>query len=103
MFWEHAWLHEGPLKEAFPKLYDCCDDKEILFHDCWNGEEWNLNFRRSFGLEEMREWENLMLELDHIQLNGDADTVRWKLEKSGSCSTKSMYRQLSSNVLLANT
>ena len=35
LFWEHAWLHEKPLKEAFPNLYACCADKDILVYKYW--------------------------------------------------------------------
>jgi len=60
---------------------------------------WNLKFRRSFGVEELREWESLMLKLDPVHLNGVRDSVGWKWEKSGSYTTKSMYRHLSSIVI----
>lgn len=102
MFWENAWLHEKPLKDKFPILYGCCTDRGALVKDCWDGEAWDHNFRRSFGANEMRDWENLMLELDQVQLNGGEDLVRWRLEKSGSYSTKSMYMLLSCEGVLNN-
>ena len=36
-----------------------------------------------------------MLELANVQIGGDEDKVKWKMEKSGLYSTKSMYRLLS--------
>ena len=40
-----------------------------------------------------------MLKLDHVHLNGVRDSVGWKWEKSGSYTTKSMYKHLSSSVI----
>ena len=83
------------LKEVFPRLYSCCRDKDAMVSDYWDGEEWSINFRRSFGEEEVKEWEALLQELYRYQLGEEADQVHWKFEKSGLYMTKSMYRLLS--------
>lgn len=40
-----------------------------------------------------------MLELDHVQLNEGEDLVKWKLEKSGAYTTKSMLKDFNSKQL----
>jgi len=44
---------------------------------------------------ELKEWESLMQEIASVQIGGGEDKIKWKLEKSGMYSTKSMYRLLS--------
>lgn len=61
----------------------------------WNGGEWNIEFRRSFEEEELREWQSLIQDLNHLQLDEGKDGISWKLEKAGTYTTKSMYRLLS--------
>ena len=94
-FWENIWINDYKLCDKFPRLYASCENKEILVGDCWDNGNWNINFRRTFGHLEVKEWESLMLELANVQIGGDEDKVKWKMEKSGLYSTKSMYRLLS--------
>ena len=88
-------LKKNKLKRPFPRLYNYYRDKEAMVSDCWDGEEWSINFRRSFGEEEVKEWEALLQELYRYQLGEEGDQVHWKFEKSGLYMTKSMYRLLS--------
>ena len=67
-FWENIWIKDTKLKEVFPRLYNCCRDKDAMVCDCWDGEEWSINFRRSFGEEEVKEWEALLKELNRYQM-----------------------------------
>lgn len=41
-----------------------------MVSDCWDGEEWYIDFRWSFGEEEMKEWEDLLGDLDRYQMGG---------------------------------
>ena len=93
-FWENIWIKKTKLKRPFPRLYNYYRDKEAMVSDCWDGEEWSINFRRSFGEEEVKEWEALLQELYRYQLWEEGDQVHWKFEKSGLYTTKSMYRLL---------
>ena len=53
-FWENIWIKDTKLKEAFPRLYNYFRDKEAMVSNCWDREEWSINFR-SFGEEEVKE------------------------------------------------
>jgi hypothetical protein len=96
-FWEGIWIQDTALRDKFPRLYSCCRDKQVLVADCWEEREWIPEFRRSFGEEEVREWNSMLVWLADCQLNGQKDVVKWKLEKTGLYSTKSMHRVLSFN------
>jgi hypothetical protein len=47
-----------------PKLFACCRSRDILVSDCWDREEWDVSFRRTFGAVEVQEWTNLLHKLD---------------------------------------
>jgi hypothetical protein len=99
-FWIDTWNGEVPLKLEFPRLFACCRDKNITVSDCWGDEEWDIDFRRTFGAEEVAEWEQLLLKLGGVQLNDLPDKTIWRLEKKGIYTTKSMYRFLTFGVCL---
>jgi hypothetical protein len=42
----------------------------------------------------VQQW-NSLRELEMVQLNNENDVVKWTLEKSGTYTTKSLYRQTS--------
>lgn len=59
--------------------------------DVW-GRGWLPDFRRNLGSEELVEWTELTAQLEQVEINSLPDRVRWKLQKSGSFSLKSLYR-----------
>lgn len=92
-FWKDVWLDECPLKVSYPNLFKICHDQDISVLTA--GElNWNLSYRRCFGVSEMEEWRELMAKLGRINLTALEDKVIWKLEKSGKFSTRSMYRYI---------
>lgn len=60
----------------------------------WEGDGWNIEFLRTLGVEDTREWEWLVDLLDDFRLNDEHDNVEWFLNKSGRYKTHSMYRTL---------
>jgi hypothetical protein len=71
LFWDDVWPEEIPLKLAFPRIYayfppkkkNLCiftEIKKALVRECWGGEDWIFDFVRSFGMEEVTEWEWLL-------------------------------------------
>ena len=48
-FWEDVWRGDIPLKIAYPKLYELCNDKTRLVSDFYDDGEWYISFRRSLG------------------------------------------------------
>jgi hypothetical protein len=54
-----------------------------------------IRFKRTFGLPETVEWDNLCRIFDLYPSSAGEDEVLWALEASGEYSTNSMYRKLS--------
>lgn len=48
-FWEDVWVGEVPLKLVFPTLFDHCRNKMCTVKDCWQNEEWVMDFRRTLS------------------------------------------------------
>ena len=91
-FWEDVWIRPIPLKLVFPKLYDFSYTKNCTVSDYRVGGEWRIPFRRSLGVAEVRQWEDMLEMLGEISLNDDEDQIFWVHEKAGNYSTRSMYR-----------
>jgi hypothetical protein len=53
LFWTDWWLGEGPLTVRFPRLSDKCDSKEKFAAQVCPLTPISLQFRRSFGPEEI--------------------------------------------------
>lgn len=77
LFWEVTWLNDIPLKLAFPRLFKICSDEKATVYECWDGSCWDIMFRRSFGPNEIAEWDEMMLSLDGIQLDNNSDSLVW--------------------------
>ena len=95
LFWEDVWAGNIPLKLEFPKLYDYCYNKNCLVSDCWVEGEWRIELRRSLDMAELLQWEQLLHTLNQKIISDASDQVSCVLERSGSYSTRSMYRLLS--------
>lgn len=94
-FWIDTWLGDIPLKLRFPRIFARCRDPNIMMIcDYWDGEEWGMDFRTTFGPTELAEWEELLDQLSNTQLNNADDKAVWKLEGKGGYTTKSMYKFL---------
>jgi hypothetical protein len=63
--------------------------------DCYKEGEWIQDFKRSFGPEEVRQWEDLLDVLEDSAPIEGRDEFSWVHEKSGRYTTRSMYRILS--------
>ncbi|XP_016164945.1 uncharacterized protein LOC107607510 [Arachis ipaensis] len=86
-FWEDVWLHGGPLKDTFPRLFLVSNQKGSVIGDCgfWDGLEWRWNFQ---WRRELFQWE-----LDR------EDRVVWKFDKQGIFSTNSFVQELQVELL----
>ena len=94
LFWEDVWLGEIPLRLEFPKLFQYCTKQGATISDFWAEGEWNIPFRRSFGAEEIADWEMLMEKLQGVNPQRGKDIPIWSFENSGQYTSKSMYRFL---------
>ncbi|KAG2546014.1 hypothetical protein PVAP13_9KG028826 [Panicum virgatum] len=60
LFWEDVWVGDIPLRLEFPNLYEYSYNKNCVVSECWIEGEWKMNFRRSFGQDELLQWEQLL-------------------------------------------
>jgi hypothetical protein len=66
-----------------------------LVSECWEEDEWVMDFRRSLTVQEYNSWIDLTNSLQRCIPESDAaDIVSWALEPKGLFSTKSLYRFL---------
>ncbi|KAG2610150.1 hypothetical protein PVAP13_4KG200833, partial [Panicum virgatum] len=82
-FWIDTWLGDVPLKLEFPRLFACCRSRDIVIRDCWEQDEWDVSFKRTFGPAEVREWNRLLQWLDGVHFSDQPDQAVWKLERKG--------------------
>jgi hypothetical protein len=94
-FWFDWCPGSAPHKDRFPSLFDICTFPNITVRYAFQGEEWGIVFRRSFGLPEAVEWDNLTRELDGVRLTPEVDRVSWTLDPSGVFTTSSIYGKMS--------
>jgi hypothetical protein len=63
--------------------------------ECWDEEDWDMEFRRSLSVQEYNSWLDLTISLQGCKPEGEAnDIVSWALEPRNHFSTKSLYRFL---------
>jgi hypothetical protein len=53
-----------------------------------------VQFRRGLTCEFVQQWNSFREELEMVQLSARRDVVKWVLEKSGSYTTMSLYREV---------
>jgi hypothetical protein len=58
-FCSDLWIKSCPLKVLFPAIYACCEQQNKTVAEVMGGDGLNLTFCRSFGPEEVEEWDNL--------------------------------------------
>jgi hypothetical protein len=93
-FWLDWWTGRGPLRDLFPRLFQCCDNPFATVAGVRDANGWRIRFRRTFGLAETVEWENLCRIFDLHPYTTGEDEVKWSLEASGEFSTRSIYGRL---------
>jgi hypothetical protein len=93
-FWLDVWLGQCPLHIVFNRIFLINNEQDWSIHDILKDYEINLTFRRSFGTQELEEWQQLILLIRGVQLTEEPDTVTWALEKKGNFTTASLYREL---------
>jgi hypothetical protein len=93
-FWLDIWFGEIPFRIRFPKLFRICHEQNYTVWEVLQSGGCDLSFRRSFGEQECREWEDLLQRREEVVLNTTPDTVTWVLERSGKFTTASLYKEL---------
>jgi hypothetical protein len=98
-FWQDSWVQDVPLKIAYGNLYKMAREPLCSVRDCWDEDDWFVDFRRALSIDEFESWNSLLSELQTVSLTDTEDSVTWALEKHGSYTTKSLYRFLSNRDL----
>lgn len=87
------WLGQCPLYIVFPKFFHICNEQNKTVYEVLKNNELNLTFRRTFGVVEMEEWQQLFAQVGEVQLTGATDSVTWGLTKNGRFTNASLYRE----------
>jgi len=94
-FWEDCWAKEVPLGISHENLFRMVRNPHCSVSECWEEDEWVMDFRRSLTVQEYNSWIDLTNSLQGCNPESDAaDIVSWALEPKGHFSTKSLYRFL---------
>jgi hypothetical protein len=79
-FWLDWWTGSGPLCDRFPRLFSWRDNPFSMVSRVRHLEGWRIRIRRTFGLPEAVEWENLCRVFDLCTFSVEEDEVSWALE-----------------------
>ena len=98
-FWTDPWCESGPLKEAFPELYNISRDKEawVVDHLDYQNEvvTWSLNFIRPAHDWELEMISSFMDVLYHSSVKGwGPDKVWWQRSSGKGFKVKFFYKAL---------
>lgn len=93
-FWDDPWIGDAPIRVLYPTLYSYCNNKQSTVKECSHGENWTIDFNRSFNAYDWEQWNNLMTDLQEVKLevSGEGDEIMWGLNKTGVFTTRSLYK-----------
>lgn len=92
LFWMDTWLGDVPLKIKYPRFFDISRDKDVLVSDCFEDDEWFIDFTRPLSTSEFQIWGDLLYALGEHSPTQGRDEVIWVLDKSRAYTTNSLYR-----------
>ncbi len=84
-FWSDRWCGELPLKDMFPELYRCMEDKDVLVSSILvrnlsrDGCSWDVRFLRDF-----HDWELVSITsfmdfiYSHLPMGAGSDNWSWE-------------------------
>lgn len=93
LVWKDTWLYSEPLAAIFLDLFKICDQKVIIVFQLTSGLV-PVTFSRWLTDDLRSEWEKILSDISHTQLEFEPDTVCWRLEGKGTFSVKSTYNAL---------
>ena len=90
LFWHDKWCTELPLKDMYPGLFACSNNKDAfiasLFEEPSDGRSrvWNVTFCRDFNDWELDSVDSFFLLLhSHAPISNEDDKLSWVLNSSG--------------------
>jgi hypothetical protein len=97
-FWHDAWIGEGTLREAFPRLFSISTQSQATIQEVggWTNGHWRWNFewRRSLFVWEEELCLRLLGALNAISLSHEDDIWEFGPDREGKYSVKVTYLHL---------
>ena len=80
-FWLDCWAQNVPLKIACENVFKMVGNTGCSLANCWDGDSWVMDFKRSLSEQEYNSWLELGESLQECYPQSDeADAVLWALE-----------------------
>ncbi|WVZ69867.1 hypothetical protein U9M48_018590 [Paspalum notatum var. saurae] len=91
-FWEDNWLGTSSLAIQFWNLYVLVNEKSKSVAELWDGNSLKCTFRRVFGGDLMRLWEEVLQLASTIVFEDEEDSLIWQFSSNGTYSSQSLYK-----------
>ena len=90
-FWKDSCCEAQPLSQKFPDVFPLSLNKDAFVAECWCtvSHSWNLGLRRNVLDSEFGNLATIMEILHLWAPNGKLDSLKWKLNASGTFTAKS--------------
>lgn len=96
-FWEDVWIGNVSFQQKYPSLYNIVRKKNDIVASVLSSVPLNVSFRRSLQDNDLRNWNELVMSIMHIQLNDNKDTFKWNLKANRIFAVHSMYLAVINN------
>jgi hypothetical protein len=96
-FWEDVWIGTVSFQQKYPSLYNIVRKKNDTVASVLSSVPLNVSFRRSLQDNDLRNWNELVMSIMHIQLNDNKDTFKWNLKANRIFTVHSMYLAVINN------
>ena len=93
-FWKDLWLGNESLVNRYPMLYRIVRRKNTIVSRVLSTSPLNVSFRRALIGEKLVAWLELVALVVLVSLNENEDVFVWNLNKHGSFSFQSFYKDI---------
>lgn len=96
-FWHDTWCGQMSLQSQFPHIFAIARNKDILLENAYGISSpltWNVTVTRNLKEWEVEEYENILQILVSVKMGTETDKLSQNLNKNGSFTIKSLYRNL---------
>ena len=93
LFWLDRWVGPRSFAVSFPSLFSICT-RPLLLVAVTLVDLGVVTFRRTFGVAEREQWDELVACIALRSPSPDPDTLSWHLEPNGRFSTRSLYQAI---------
>lgn len=96
-FCHDCWSGDGPLCNTYADLYDICNDQNLSSYQMVAHKK-SLCFRRWLNEVDRRKLRQIHDILAKVALSDSSNKPKWRWEKTGIFSVRSIYKQLHKNL-----